>query len=625
MPYYDWTSASSRRNAASRIYEQGGDRDNDIKYMPISLARDALLAEVAAEVAAIPFAVFNVRAFGAVGNGVADDLAAFTAANAAVVAAGGGILYVPPTAAFYRVSRAPLISPGVFVVGAGYGSYIKCVQATNEPVGGNAALVFGFVAREDMARQRTRGEGVGYFTVADVVTPSRVVTLDTPAQYSSFQSGDVVLVCSSDTWLASGQNYWDAADTTSVRPIPKYGLWSVVVSSAANGEVTLRHDVDPVVDPLILNFTRNTYNKRNPPWNAANALDATLYATRDSGAKNLRLEGGGTSTFPLFINGAVDCVFEDLWLVNAHEILRVNSLSHSVVQNIHGQFKGWGIELALNSSHNTIEDVWADYIEDGKSASTIPLLLGEGSHHNDVSAIWLNGGAHAGTAGVSFRGNYNRVGRVHLRAPGILNQTVSFGQGDGNSVVDSEFWTLGGDKFYWGASAGIDNRCSRNRSYGLGAGAAIKMVGGTRNECTLNFIEDEGVDTVGATLPVVRDNVLGTTAVTLRTVSAQATDIAREYYVTGEAHPRWNQRATGSMNWGGGTAVVDVNLYRIAEDRLGTDDQFRPDTLLLSEKGSDPAAVTDGAILFSRDNGSGKTQLCVRFATGAVQVLSTQP
>jgi len=38
-----------------------------------------------------------------------------------------------------------------------------------------------------------------------------------------------------------------------------------------------------------------------------------------------------------------------------------------------------------------------------------------------------------------------------------------------------------------------------------------------------------------------------------------------------------------------------------------------------------PAPTADNARLFVRDNGSGKTQLCVRFNTGAVQVLATQP
>lgn len=41
---------------------------------------------------------------------------------------------------------------------------------------------------------------------------------------------------------------------------------------------------------------------------------------------------------------------------------------------------------------------------------------------------------------------------------------------------------------------------------------------------------------------------------------------------------------------------------------------------------SDPAApAADRARLFTRDNGSGKTQVCVRFPTGAVQVLATEP
>lgn len=41
---------------------------------------------------------------------------------------------------------------------------------------------------------------------------------------------------------------------------------------------------------------------------------------------------------------------------------------------------------------------------------------------------------------------------------------------------------------------------------------------------------------------------------------------------------------------------------------------------------ADPAApVADGMRLYARDNGAGKTQLCVRFNTGAIAVLATQP
>lgn len=41
---------------------------------------------------------------------------------------------------------------------------------------------------------------------------------------------------------------------------------------------------------------------------------------------------------------------------------------------------------------------------------------------------------------------------------------------------------------------------------------------------------------------------------------------------------------------------------------------------------SDPAAPsTDNAVVYCRDNGAGKTQLCVRFSSGAVQVIATEP
>jgi hypothetical protein len=45
-----------------------------------------------------------------------------------------------------------------------------------------------------------------------------------------------------------------------------------------------------------------------------------------------------------------------------------------------------------------------------------------------------------------------------------------------------------------------------------------------------------------------------------------------------------------------------------------------------TERASDPAApAANGARLFAKDNGAGKTQLAVRFATGAVQIVATEP
>jgi hypothetical protein len=47
--------------------------------------------------------------------------------------------------------------------------------------------------------------------------------------------------------------------------------------------------------------------------------------------------------------------------------------------------------------------------------------------------------------------------------------------------------------------------------------------------------------------------------------------------------------------------------------------------MVLQEIGTPSAPGRNKASLFIRDNGSGKTQLCVRFHTGSVRVLATQP
>lgn len=53
--------------------------------------------------------VFDVTAFGAKGDGIADDTPAFKAALAAAVGAGGGVLYAPHSRAFYRLTGCPAL------------------------------------------------------------------------------------------------------------------------------------------------------------------------------------------------------------------------------------------------------------------------------------------------------------------------------------------------------------------------------------------------------------------------------------------------------------------------------------------------------------------------------------
>lgn len=69
---------------------------------------------------------------------------------------------------------------------------------------------------------------------------------------------------------------------------------------------------------------------------------------------------------------------------------------------------------------------------------------------------------------------------------------------------------------------------------------------------------------------------------------------------------------------------VDVDSAT-GNNQINIGNRFFHNRLLLVET-TDPAApAANNAIIFCRDNGSGKTQICVLFPTGAVQVVATEP
>jgi Pectate lyase superfamily protein len=75
----------------------------------------------------------------------------------------------------------------------------------------------------------------------------------------------------------------------------------------------------------------------------------------------------------------------------------------------------------------------------------------------------------------------------------------------------------------------------------------------------------------------------------------------------------------------GGSTAPDVNVIRVGASVLGMGNNGQG--IEFKENGTTDlgAGATNTARLYCRDNGAGKTQLCVRFNTGAVQVIATEP
>ena len=67
---------------------------------------------------------YDVRWYGAVGDGVANDAPAFQAAATAIKNAGGGVLAIPASTAGYKLNTPVMISSNTIVRGDGYGSWV---------------------------------------------------------------------------------------------------------------------------------------------------------------------------------------------------------------------------------------------------------------------------------------------------------------------------------------------------------------------------------------------------------------------------------------------------------------------------------------------------------------------
>jgi hypothetical protein len=105
-------------------------------------------------------------------------------------------------------------------------------------------------------------------------------------------------------------------------------------------------------------------------------------------------------------------------------------------------------------------------------------------------------------------------------------------------------------------------------------------------------------------------------------VASSSAPSYERYFREGDTHPR-TAISDGRIEFGDGAGPFDVGLSRSAANVLALD---AGDGLQFAEtRGDLAAAATNAARLYARDNGSGKTQLVVRFHTGAVVVIATEP
>jgi len=168
--------------------------------------------------------VFNVRGYGAIGNGSTDDTAAIQAAIDAAFAAGGGVVWFPQ--GIYKTTNTIIVKSGVSVRGAGRGSAIlRPAAGAYAGVVVNGATIYATLAMVSVTRASVASLTVDHATNS-TTSNGIAITVDgagTAAQHCTIVDCEVLPDDSATyaIWNFKGQhtkilfNYVDGGITTS--------------------------------------------------------------------------------------------------------------------------------------------------------------------------------------------------------------------------------------------------------------------------------------------------------------------------------------------------------------------------------------------------------------------------
>lgn len=280
------------------------------------------------------------------------------------------------------------------------------------------------------------------------------------------------------------------------------------------------------------------------------------------------------------------------------------------------QLVRWAEAACTNTPNLTLckpavgDDVLTRYNEnfDKLDAPAKMIVTGNGPHA-------IGSATHASRqvviGGTTFAGHIGtQIQHVLSPAPNdfgfILNLSGTATINKAASGTHPDFATVRLNPFVMGAGAGSVTNATTLLITG-------KPTGATNNRAL--WTQDGDVQFTSAAPLVVLDGV-GVTSATIR-IRTNGTD-------------RWNVGApSGStdLTFSDGTPTERMRLTSGGILALGTTTTTGAGAgqMVFTETTAPSNAGSNGAILFAQDNGSGKTQLCARFATGAVQCFATEP
>ena len=514
--------------------------------------------------------VFNIKAFGAVGDGVADDTAAIQAAIDAAIVQGGGVVFTP-AGSFRITTPLAVTSKGVSIIGVGRSSRFVCaitgataeamIQVTMQD---NYFLLQGiFCVGNYLTGASGNGHALALYNSGVDYTPAQVTV--SHCQFEGFRG------TSQDNVGAS---------------VPSCGIY------AYRGIGLL------VRDTVIY---RNAMGMRLKGWQRARLHTVSIdecdntgvHVTDDAGLQNEHLDMVQTTIGNCGAGGAQD----------GGVYLSVGAL---VTNLIACRFKNANPYLINGST---------DVGGLGFSALTVK---GCTLHQLEVADGHTAVGLSNGFTGASFEGNDFKFINTMTDAVGILVSQVAGGYDASGLAVRNNTFLIGNGGTI---AAGVRLNVTSNKV------VAPVIEGNTfgRYDATTGYTITSGVEVLGnCDAPAIRNNTF--VAVTnvvitnaIRLVNGTITNAILENNI----YRVFGGTITNEVSQSGGVAYLEIGrggAIRFVSSG-GTVGYIEG-----QELSADPAAPAGNfGRMYFKDNGTGKTQLVVRFPTGAVQIVATEP
>jgi hypothetical protein len=283
---------------------------------------------------------FNVRAFGAKGDGITDDTAAIQETVDAAAAAGGGEVFVPP--GVYRLTSWVILRSHIRLFGAGAGKSILFNDKSNPVIDKRACLLVGNHHPDFMATQTS-------YALNTIAGGDPSVTATTAGDAANVAVGQLVIV---------GSN-------TLIGGVPRHAQLNKI-TGISGGTINL-------TDPIEVDISDGRL------WTITGTdggTGAAIAAVEDVAVERLGFKGRSAIATKGAMFGAT---FRDLAMLDVAIIFATNLMTHVLIENITGQYCNRLFDFAQNSYDVTVRNVRTRFIppaglQAGETMET-PVLL----------------------------------------------------------------------------------------------------------------------------------------------------------------------------------------------------------------------------------------------------------